>query len=70
MINELNTLESKITQVVALCRALRAENALLKQQLAKADVDKKALTGRMESARVRLEQLAEQLPEAKVKATV
>ena len=65
MINELNTLESKITQVVALCRALRVENALLKQQLANADVDKKALTDRMESARIRLEQLAEQLPEAK-----
>ena len=65
MVNELNALESKITQVVALCRALRAENSQLKQRLAKADADHKALSDLMESARQRLEQLAEQLPEAK-----
>ena len=65
MVNELNALESKITQVVSLCRALRAENSQLKQRLAKADADHKALSDLMESARQRLEQLAEQLPEAK-----
>ena len=65
MTNELNALESKITQVVSLCRTLRAENSQLKQRLAKADADHKALSDLMESARQRLEQLAEQLPEAK-----
>jgi len=65
MVNELNALESKITQVVSLCRTLRAENSQLKQRLAKADADHKALSDLMESARQRLEQLAEQLPEAK-----
>ena len=64
MVNELNTLESKITQVVSLCRTLRADNSQLKQRLAKADAEQKALGDLMESARQRLEQLAEQLPEA------
>lgn len=64
MVNELNALESKIAQVVSLCRALRAENAQLRQQLATAEVEKKGLTDRMDAARTRLEQLAMQLPEA------
>ena len=68
MVNELNALESKITQVVSLCRTLRAENSQLKQRLAKADAEKKVLSERMELARQRLEQLAEQLPEAKTSA--
>ena len=65
MVNELNALESKIAQVASLCRALRAENAQLRQQLATVEVDKKGLTDRMDAARTRLEQLAAQLPEAK-----
>ena len=65
MVNELNALESKIAQVASLCRALRAENAQLRQQLATVEVDKKGLTDRMDAARTRLEQLASQLPEAK-----
>ena len=68
MTNELKALESKITQVVSLCRTLRAENSQLKQRLAKADAEKKVLSERMELARQRLEQLAEQLPEAKTSA--
>ena len=65
MVNELNTLENKIVQVVSLCRTLRAENTQLKQQLASAEGDRKGLLERMESARTRLEELAQQLPEAK-----
>ena len=65
MVNELNALESKIVQVVSLCRTLRAENAELRQQLASAENDKGNLTERMASARSRLEQLAQQLPVAK-----
>ena len=64
MVNELNALESKIAQVASLCRALRAENAQLRQQLATAEVEKKGLTDGMDAARTRLEQLAMQLPEA------
>jgi len=65
MINELNALESKIAQVASLCRTLRAENAKLKQQLASVESDRESLVQRMDAARDRLEQLAEQLPEAK-----
>lgn len=65
MVNELNTLESKIVQVVSLCRTLRAENVQLRQQLAAAEDDRKSLSERMDSARTRLEHLAHQLPEAK-----
>lgn len=65
MVNELNALESKIAQVALLCRTLRAENAQLKQQLVAAEGDKKNLVERMESARSRLEQLAQKLPQAK-----
>ena len=64
MVNELNALESKITQVASLCSSLRAENAQLKLQLATAESEKKNLSERMASARGRLEQLALQLPEA------
>ena len=65
MVNELNALESKIAQVAALCRTLRAENAELQQKLAAADGENKQLVERMSSARERLEQLAQQLPKAK-----
>ena len=64
MVNELNALESKIAQVAALCRALRAENADLRQQLVAADGDRQRLVERMDAARTRIEQLAGQLPEA------
>jgi cell division protein ZapB len=65
MVNELSALESKVAQVASLCRALRAENAQLKQQLASVENERKTLALRMELARGRIEQLAEQLPEAK-----
>lgn len=59
-------LESKIAQVATLCHTLRAENAQLKQQLASAEVVRSGLAERMESARDRLEQLAQKLPDVKV----
>ena len=68
MIEELNALEGKIAEVTSLCRALRAENAQLKQQLLALLGDRDALTQRMDLARERIEQLAEQLPAAKTAA--
>ena len=65
MINEHDALESKIVQVTSLCRTLRAENSRLKQQLASAEGDRQGLVERMELARSRLEELAQQLPAAK-----
>ena len=63
MLNELDILENKVAQVVSLCRALRSENNLLRQQLASAESEKIRLTERMEKARERIEQLAQRLPE-------
>jgi len=65
MLNELNALESKVVQVVALCRTLRTENDGLREQLVTAQADKERLAERMAAACARLEQLAQQLPEAK-----
>lgn len=64
MINELSALEGKIAGVATLCRALRAENLQLRQQLAALESERAGLAQRMESARGRIEQLAGQLPEA------
>ncbi|MEF8756201.1 MAG: hypothetical protein V5B60_20075 [Accumulibacter sp.] len=65
MLNELNTLESKVSQVVALCRSLRSENERLREQLAVAEQDRNSLAERMAAATARLERLAGQLPEGK-----
>jgi len=64
MVNELNALESKVGLVASLCRTLRAENAQLRMQLAIVEADKKKLAEKMDAARNRLEQLAQQLPQA------
>ena len=63
MVNEFNALESKVTQVTSLCRALQSDNKLLRQQLAAAEAEKNGLAERMEMARKRIERLAQQLPE-------
>lgn len=68
MKTELNALETKVEQVVTLCHALRAENQQLRQELITAQNEKKLLCERMEAARVRIEQLADQLPEAQTPA--
>ncbi|MBK1681664.1 hypothetical protein [Rhodocyclus tenuis] len=62
MVNELNALESKIAQVAALCRSLRAENSELRLQLSAAEADRVRAIQRMDLARERIEALALQLP--------
>jgi cell division protein ZapB len=62
MVNELNVLEDKIVQVASLCRALRTENGSLRQRLAMIEAEKRELAERMETARHRIEQLAQRLP--------
>lgn len=66
MVNELNALESKIAQVAALCRTLREENGKLRQMLVTAESEKQHLAERMDAARARIEQLAQQLPAARI----
>ena len=60
---ELTVLEEKIEQVLTLVKQLRAENDVLKNQLATADHERLNLRAAMDAARDRLAGLVEQLPE-------
>lgn len=60
---DLNSLESKVAQFVALCERLRAENLTLRQELAAARTDAKRLNEKIDGARSRVEQLLQRLPE-------
>ena len=63
MQSELEALESKIEQVVALVHQLRAENEVLKHQNAAAEAERLHLRQTMTAARERLEGLVDKLPE-------
>ena len=63
MNSELEALENKVEQVVALVQQLRAENEVLKNQMAAAEVERLHLRQTMTAARERLEGLADKLPE-------
>ncbi|MGE5471999.1 MAG: hypothetical protein ACM3X0_14475 [Bacteroidota bacterium] len=63
MNSELEALESKVEQVVALVQQLRAENEVLKNQIAAAEVERLQLRQTMTAARERLEGLVDKLPE-------
>lgn len=63
MNSELEALESKIDQVVALIGQLRAENEVLKNQIAAAEIERLQLRQTMATARERLEGLMDKLPE-------
>lgn len=60
---DLGALEKKVDDVAALCRRLRDENRALQERLSGLEEEKQALTQRMNQARLRLEALAEKLPE-------
>ncbi len=63
MHSELEALEHKIEQVVALVHQLRAENEVLKNQMAAAESERLHLRQTMTAARERLEGLMDKLPE-------
>jgi cell division protein ZapB len=63
MNTELDALETKIEQVVALVHQLRAENEVLKNQMAAAEAERLHLRQTMTLARERLEGLMDKLPE-------
>jgi len=60
---ELETLEAKIEQVVALVHQLRAENEVLRNQMIAAEAERLHLRQTMTAARERLEGLVDKLPE-------
>ena len=63
MNSELEALEAKIEQVVALVHQLRAENDVLKNQMVAAESERLHLRQTMTAARERLEGLVDKLPE-------
>lgn len=63
MNTELEALEAKIEQVLALVHQLRAENEVLKNQMAAAESERLQLRQTMTTARERLEGLMDKLPE-------
>ena len=60
---ELEMLEAKIEQVVALVHLLRAENEVLKNQMTAAEAERLHLRQTMTAARQRLEGLIDRIPE-------
>jgi uncharacterized protein (TIGR02449 family) len=60
---DLETLEAKIEQVVALVHQLRAENEVLKHQMTAAEAERLHLRQTMTAARERLEGLINKIPE-------
>ena len=63
MNTELEALEAKIEQVVALVHQLRAENEVLKNQMVAAEAERLHLRQTMTAARERLEGLMDKIPE-------
>jgi uncharacterized protein (TIGR02449 family) len=63
MNKHLEELEAKVEQVVALVHQLRAENDVLKHQMAEAEAERLHLRQAMTAARERLEGLMDKLPE-------
>lgn len=63
MENELNTLESKLEQLIQASGKLRAENHQLRQELAHALSSNRQFSDKMESAKTRLEKLLVTLPD-------
>ncbi len=63
MINELTTLEGKVSRVVNLCRTLRSENNDLRARLERMQSEKDRLEKLIGDARQRLETLVAQIPE-------
>lgn len=63
MMSEIDALESKVEQALTLLQQLRAENEVLKNQIAAADAERLSLRQTMHVARERLEILMNKLPE-------
>lgn len=60
---DLNSLEDKLSQLVALCHTLHAQNSALRQELAQAQNDARQLRENIAVVSTRLEAVIERLPE-------
>ncbi|MEN9476076.1 MAG: hypothetical protein RLZZ300_217 [Pseudomonadota bacterium] len=60
---ELEALETKIEQAIALIHQLRAENEVLRNQMVAAEAERLHLRQTMTAARERLEGLMDKIPE-------
>lgn len=63
MNTELEALDSKVEQAIGLIHQLRAENEVLKNQLAAGEAERLHLRQQMSLARERLEALMDKIPE-------
>lgn len=63
MESEIEALENKIDQIITVVHQLRAENEVLRNQIAAAEAERLDLRKKMTSARERLEGLLDKLPE-------
>lgn len=63
MQNELDILEQKLAQLLAVMQQLRGENIQLRQELAASQSDNRLCQDRVEQVATRLELLLSQLPE-------
>ncbi|HEX5538726.1 MAG TPA: hypothetical protein VFX01_02960 [Methylophilaceae bacterium] len=63
---DLKILEEKLSQLIALCQALRADNLELRQSLAQAQDEARQLKDNMSLASQRLKALIGRLPEDEI----
>ncbi len=66
MQGELNLLEHKLAQLVQLNKRMRAENHLLRQELAEAQSHARQSDDKLNAAKVRLESIIAKLPDEKI----
>lgn len=59
---DLKNLESKLTQLIAICQSLRSENSVLRQELVQAQSDAARLKENVAIVSTRLEAVIERLP--------
>ncbi len=62
MLEDLDHLQTRIDQVVALALQLRGDNQSLRAQLAETQVEARRLQSRLDAARARIDALIEKLP--------
>ncbi|MBM5572878.1 MULTISPECIES: hypothetical protein [Deefgea] len=60
---ELSGLEDKVTQLAALCRQLRAENRVLRQELLLAQQEQLQLTNKLAGTKEKVSAILAKLPE-------